>query len=664
MYNKQSSLQSLYSIAKKICFLVVLFFLLSSFAYSFSLDTALLDVYNSAVHSKSLHSFPKAKEEGDLFKKLYKQQHANQSIAFNEWLQHTWEEIASQWWIQCSIEKSHIHDILFRSNTSYRQSIQINIQEQLKNTDVWWQERKNNLNLACVQVVNCINTTGEIVDVASRKTISECTKIINDLYKKSSSLSLAHAQITKDNEGDQRFENGTLEDSSFDLLLDIQNIGDILFGNNKQVPELLFYQMPSWDSLPSEEVWINQGTEEESETNSWTTNNSGDVVPTFPLDQVTLPFIPSRNPTNTTGNNSIDSDDIIGEVLEQNPHSTQGSQIGTTVFWPNWCLLTGDDSQINTWSQWPTRDDYQDALDQYNDSHDPVDDRINDYLLQWGSWTGSNGTGSAWTGGNTDPTQEDIEDLQNSEVYQECKDSCADLSFADQVLCMAECMCWIWPEEQPDYAKDLMTFNIRFCMIPAQATTSIVSNKSVMSIEEIIDEINNILYTLQASGEMGKHNHTTEFLDSSQQNIKLHELVVFNIAIAFKPIFDSIPDIVIEKERKEKNEIKEKSIINNTSKNKYLTIADPIHQAIQNQKTLSSDHYEELYQKQKLLQQTSELQRTMTWVDHKTQNFGTTERIINDFVTNNLRFWAEAGKIMHNIQEITLSLKNKIEKGS
>jgi hypothetical protein len=57
---------------------------LPQISYSFSLDTAMLDLYNQAIHSKSLHSFPKAKEEGDLFKKLYQNQHANNTIAFQE----------------------------------------------------------------------------------------------------------------------------------------------------------------------------------------------------------------------------------------------------------------------------------------------------------------------------------------------------------------------------------------------------------------------------------------------------------------------------------------------------------------------------------------------------------------------------------------------------
>jgi hypothetical protein len=164
-----------------------------------------------------------------------------------------------------------------------------------------------------------------------------------------------------------------------------------------------------------------------------------------------------------------------------------------------------------------------------------VDDRVNDFLQPGNGTTTGTGsvgqTGDASEPGNSDPTEQDIEELQNSDVYLTCQEQCQDLSFSDQILCMAECLCGIRPEELPEGVKDFVDYQIRFCMIPAQATTSIVGQKSVMSIEEILDEMNNILYTLQASGELGKHNHTTEFLDSSLQNIKLAELVVFNISI-------------------------------------------------------------------------------------------------------------------------------------
>jgi hypothetical protein len=132
-------------------------------------------------------------------------------------------------------------------------------QQQLVNTDVWKQERNNNLADACLQVYNCLTAQGGSKDVdPSRQIITTCTSYVNQIYEQAQGLANAHAQIKQNTNGIQRYENGTLDDSSFDLLVDIQAIGDILFANNKQVPELLFYQTPSRDNIP--EIENNDGT--------------------------------------------------------------------------------------------------------------------------------------------------------------------------------------------------------------------------------------------------------------------------------------------------------------------------------------------------------------------------------------------------------------------
>lgn len=47
------------------------------------------------------------------------------------------------------------------------------------------------------------------------------------------------------NAGTDIYYNGTLEDSSYDLLVDIQRIGDIMFTNNEQTEKTLFYTFPN-----------------------------------------------------------------------------------------------------------------------------------------------------------------------------------------------------------------------------------------------------------------------------------------------------------------------------------------------------------------------------------------------------------------------------------
>ena len=51
--------------------------------------------------------------------------------------------------------------------------------------------------------------------------------------------------LNKSNYGSDFFRNGTLDDSDFDLLYDINQVGKILFDAFKDTPEILFYTLPT-----------------------------------------------------------------------------------------------------------------------------------------------------------------------------------------------------------------------------------------------------------------------------------------------------------------------------------------------------------------------------------------------------------------------------------
>lgn len=50
--------------------------------------------------------------------------------------------------------------------------------------------------------------------------------------------------LNKNNFGSDLFWNGTLDDSDFDLLYDINQIGKLLFDDVIESPEILFYRLP------------------------------------------------------------------------------------------------------------------------------------------------------------------------------------------------------------------------------------------------------------------------------------------------------------------------------------------------------------------------------------------------------------------------------------
>lgn len=67
---------------------------------------------------------------------------------------------------------------------------------------------------------------------------------ISSLYYQYLSSSFLTTNIVQDNYGEDLFRNGDPDDSQFDLLVDIQAIGNLFFTTFQAAPQVLFYQLP------------------------------------------------------------------------------------------------------------------------------------------------------------------------------------------------------------------------------------------------------------------------------------------------------------------------------------------------------------------------------------------------------------------------------------
>lgn len=103
-------------------------------------------------------------------------------------------------------------------------------------------------------------------------------------------------------------------------------------------------------------------------------------------------------------------------------------------------------------------------------------------------------------------------------------------SLVNNWICKSQCLCQtIWDTSDP--------FWMRFCFVPGQSRP-ITPWKQLVSIEEIVDEINWILIALKNSGELLKSKKTKEILETSMQKIKLDKVFHFDFIVKFKPIFN------------------------------------------------------------------------------------------------------------------------------
>lgn len=104
---------------------------------------------------------------------------------------------------------------------------------------------------SCVRIVQCAKGNSADTDVQSltdnytQGTFPLCRQIISQAY--TNTLSIISRQNTLDgaNRGDDIFFNGTLDDSPYDLLKDMQLIGDVLFKSNTPAPQVTLYNPTS-----------------------------------------------------------------------------------------------------------------------------------------------------------------------------------------------------------------------------------------------------------------------------------------------------------------------------------------------------------------------------------------------------------------------------------
>jgi hypothetical protein len=78
--------------------------------------------------------------------------------------------------------------------------------------------------------------------------IQTINNTINDLYYKNYSTLYMQSALSQTNFGSDLFWNGSLDDSDFDILYDINQLGQIFFESFVESPQVLFYRLPEISS--------------------------------------------------------------------------------------------------------------------------------------------------------------------------------------------------------------------------------------------------------------------------------------------------------------------------------------------------------------------------------------------------------------------------------
>lgn len=97
---------------------------------------------------------------------------------------------------------------------------------------------------SCIKVAQCVKKGDDNTDTPenyNQETYPTCTNTIQQAFTETIEIIEKQNRLDAANHGDDIFYNGKLDDSPFDLLADIQRIGDVLFEKNEKAPEITLY---------------------------------------------------------------------------------------------------------------------------------------------------------------------------------------------------------------------------------------------------------------------------------------------------------------------------------------------------------------------------------------------------------------------------------------
>ncbi len=563
-------------------------------------------------------------------------------------------------------------------------------------------------NTSCIKLSQCRNNDTGSIAWLSQQTQIRCENTVRDLYTSEMLTNRSVSLLTEGTFGENIFQNGSLQDSDYDLMIDIYNIGRLMFQWYTAPVELVYYQFPTagqgggWSSDPSQPgsyIPPSAVVAQVPAPSAWWAQSS--YTPgMFTVGWVSVPELPG---TDKSSNSwpwqwSSTSPDIIDETFIENTNTSPLSPIPSAtspdvIIGSNMCIVLTDDQiaaadvTINTVSF----EEYTETLEEYYEilqENIIIDKLLADSEVSFTPSLANDPT-------ETDPVvvnnyQAEKEALEEEVVamissvfdvtkdpedasIQSCVVDCQGLPPVDLAVCTAKCLCGETgsPAQSINGFEIIQkdAFKIRFCQVPA-SSTPIKKWRTIYSIEEIFQEMRTIFVSLRDSGELFKHVRTKEFLDSSIKKNKFGSMFAFNIKFSVKGTQDHTPANQYKEELDVANQKLEATLLNQATsmsplpeRNKYVMVGNPA-AIIAAQATDGSvaDYQKRIEEVQR------ELKASLVTMDENLSKLTMIQKslIVNDavheFFIANFNFWDSVIQSFSEFNGIAENLKNKAQK--
>ncbi|MCX6824491.1 MAG: hypothetical protein NT085_05200 [candidate division SR1 bacterium] len=281
----------------------------------------------------------------------------------------------------CTLDTIDFINILYRSNSSFRNTFLLILPKRTKTPT------SDNINKSYKKFFICkkiTNPTPADADGIDTEINTKYLEIYPNIYSMST--------INKDNFGSDLFWNGTKDDSDFDLLYDINQIGKILFENIQDSPEILFYKLPKSPTASNASSSSTQsayqlgggggsfpGTISSStppSSSSGGSSGGGSFTPT--------PTIVSSQTQNISINKNmpqLSDDQEVQNFVDSTKPVVSSSPAGVALVFGNQCLVSETPPPVEEVTPLMTSEEYISGINAFIDNAS-VNDVINTHLLK------------------------------------------------------------------------------------------------------------------------------------------------------------------------------------------------------------------------------------------------------------------------------------------
>lgn len=447
---------------------------------------------------------------------------------------------------KCDLLTADISAILFEANPSFKAKIE----KELPNYDKSQRDTKDGRTVTKKFVSACDKLSLCMIDqknLKNRFTAQECWDIINEFYQKSETSRRQGEDIQMANLGANKYINGDLADSDYDLMYDISQVGTILYKSYKPQPQIIFYNPPIFsDKASNSESLGNVGTTQKNwiGTAQWTqasTDWKDEATSSQANRSENSWWVGSQLVQNAHAPTPITEDEELNNfVYKRSAHSTVGNY--DKVLFQNQCILLPKEVQKN-WPQTARGTWTPEEQQRARQEQQAIQKLLEAYRAS--AWLPKKGESGSWdnqssssTGSNNIPDEEaQLEEMMNK--IKECTTKCEGLPYDEKYSCIMQCACsdYISPALEKDSKQPVLkewALIVRFCSVASSMTVPNTSAKNILSIAELFDEIAISVSTLYNEGKLNVKQQKKELLSSSIPKSDISKSVAFTTTVATK----------------------------------------------------------------------------------------------------------------------------------